>query len=270
MKRILKLNKDIGETPLQVIQKYKRENPKYKDIKMAYAGRLDPLAEGKLLILVGDECKQREKYHQLDKEYEFEVLIGFKTDSGDPLGLVLETKRTKKISEAEIKNIEKDILKITKMKYPIFSSKYVKGKTLFAWYFLGKINEIKIPSRNIIIHDFKFINERFVDKGNLIKELYNRIFSFPKIDNPKLAWGKDFRRKEIWDKWKEVLNKYDNNTQFQILKFKATVSSGTYMRVLAELVAEKLNSVGLAISIKRTKIGKVFTILNYVFWWKRF
>jgi tRNA U55 pseudouridine synthase TruB len=79
--------KEIGETPLEVLENFKEENPKYKNEKFAYAGRLDPMAEGKLLVLVGDTCKEREKYLNLDKEYEFEILLGFKSDTKDLLGM---------------------------------------------------------------------------------------------------------------------------------------------------------------------------------------
>jgi tRNA U55 pseudouridine synthase TruB len=41
------------------------------------------------------------------------------------------------------------------------------------------------------------------------------------------------------------------------LKIRATVSSGTYMRTLAEKIADEvLEDYGLAFSIKRTKIGE--------------
>ncbi|PSO45951.1 MAG: tRNA pseudouridine(55) synthase, partial [Parcubacteria group bacterium QH_9_35_7] len=61
------LDKPISLTPLQTIEKFKEQNPKYKDKKMSYAGRLDPMAEGLLLCLVGEENKNREEYQQLEK-----------------------------------------------------------------------------------------------------------------------------------------------------------------------------------------------------------
>jgi len=55
---------------------------------LTYAGRLDPMAEGVLIILVGDECKKKQKYLGLDKEYEIEVLFGLETDTQDILGVI--------------------------------------------------------------------------------------------------------------------------------------------------------------------------------------
>jgi tRNA U55 pseudouridine synthase TruB len=40
-----------------------------------------PMASGKLLVLLGEECKHQENYHSLDKEYEFSVLLGIGSDT---------------------------------------------------------------------------------------------------------------------------------------------------------------------------------------------
>ena len=57
---------------------------------------------------------------------------------------------------------------------------------------------------------------------------------------------------EIINSWQE---KIDDMGQFFVAKFIANVSSGTYIRVLANEIAEEVNTKGIAFSIKRTKIG---------------
>src|SRR5690606_34034568 len=89
MQEILKLYKNLGETPLECIERFRAEHPEYAETKMTYLGRLDPMAEGLLLVLAGN-TKDREKYLALDKTYEFEVLWSFETDTYDTLGLVSE------------------------------------------------------------------------------------------------------------------------------------------------------------------------------------
>ena len=91
MKKIILLNKKEGETPLEALDRFRMANPKYKDEKMTYAGRLDPMASGVLLVLVGEEIKQKDKYLALNKEYEFEILFGFATDTYDILGKVVHS-----------------------------------------------------------------------------------------------------------------------------------------------------------------------------------
>ena len=107
MKAVLNIKKPEGLTPYQVVTKFKRKHPSYKDIKIAYAGRLDPMAKGVLLLLVEPETKKREKYQKLPKEYEFEILFGVSTDTHDLLGLPIagSSKLTKDVLEKELKKI---------------------------------------------------------------------------------------------------------------------------------------------------------------------
>ena len=88
---IFNVFKPVGISPLDAIKILKEKYPELKDEKMTYAGRLDPLAEGALLILAGNAVHKKEKYLKLDKEYEGEILFGFNTDTYDILGL---SKRT--------------------------------------------------------------------------------------------------------------------------------------------------------------------------------
>ena len=88
MKKILILHKKEGETPLEALNVFRFKNKKYKDVKMTYAGRLDTLVSGLLLVLTGDTVKEKEKYLKLNKEYEFKILFGFATDTYDVLGKV--------------------------------------------------------------------------------------------------------------------------------------------------------------------------------------
>ena len=62
MKKIILLDKKEGETPLERLQKFRLKNRKYKSVKMTYAGRLDPMASGLLLVLAGEEVKNKQKY----------------------------------------------------------------------------------------------------------------------------------------------------------------------------------------------------------------
>jgi tRNA U55 pseudouridine synthase TruB len=84
--KFIVLEKSVGETPLSCAEEYRALHPELAGVSMAYAGRLDPMASGKLLVLLGEECKNQTSYHGLDKEYEFSVLFGVGSDSHDVLG----------------------------------------------------------------------------------------------------------------------------------------------------------------------------------------
>jgi len=263
--------KEVGETPLEVLENFKEENSKYKNEKFAYAGRLDPMAEGKLLVLVGDTCKERDKYLNLDKEYEFEILLGFKSDTKDLLGLSERndwhtTWVDGKWFQGELENY---IGKI-ELKYPVYSSRTVENKPLFLWALEGKLSEIKIPTKKSEIYNLKLISQKRIAGEFLEKEILRRISLPTEVKEKSKALGKDFRRGEIIPRWKELFEK-NKDQSFLLLKIRATVSSGTYMRTLAEKIADEvLEDYGLAFSIKRTKIGEYKKRGIIKFWKKLF
>ncbi len=82
------LYKNLGETPNEAVLRFKKDNPEYEKEPMTYAGRLDPMPEGLLLILSGEELKNKDSFLDLKKTYEFEVLWGVETDTLDVLGLI--------------------------------------------------------------------------------------------------------------------------------------------------------------------------------------
>ena len=89
---MLFINKPNGMTPLEVVNKIKTQNLELINKKITYAGRLDPLAHGLLLLLVGEETKNRNAYLSLRKIYEFEMILGFETDTYDILGYLKKQK----------------------------------------------------------------------------------------------------------------------------------------------------------------------------------
>lgn len=113
------IHKNLSETPLECLERTRALQDIAANVPMTYAGRLDPMASGKLLILVGEECKDKEKYLGLDKEYEIEVLFGVTTDTGDMLGLINEV-RPSLNTRSDL--VDKFIGKFTQV-YPAYSSK---------------------------------------------------------------------------------------------------------------------------------------------------
>jgi len=273
-KGYLTLWKEVGETPLEVVENFKDENPKFQNEKFAYAGRLDPMAEGKLLILVGETCKERDKFLNLDKEYEFEILLGFKSDTKDILGLseLNPGWRTTGFDKKWFNQKLKKYIGEIDLEYPVFSSRTVQNKPLFLWALEGRLNEIEIPRKKSEIYDLKLLSTKKIKAEFLEKQILEKIAKPKKVTDESKALGKDFRREEVTKLWKKNFQKVNDDGLFILVKIQATVSSGTYMRTLAEKLAyEILEDYGLAFSIKRTKIG-VFggKFLNKKWWNKKF
>ncbi len=247
MNKLLNIYKPIGLTPLQLITKLRKEHEEYKDIKIGFAGRLDPLAHGVMVLMIGEETKNRDKYLNLDKEYEFEVLFGCATDTYDALGY-LQNKVTKPIPVDLDEKIKKFInSKIGKQKqaYPPYSSKEVKGKPLFQWARENKLSEIKIPEREIEIHDFELLILNQIPADKIRKRIIENINS---VDG-------DFRQKEILKKWHNFFE-LNHNQQFTVAKFKINCSRGSYVRSLANELGELVSTGAIALSILRTKVGE--------------
>ena len=240
---ILKLYKELGETPLECLHRFKAANPAYAETKMTYLGRLDPMAEGALLVLAGN-TKEKEKYLSLDKTYEFEVLWGFKTDTYDTLGLIEGTGDFPKKLEKKMKSLMDKIQSKTTQEYPAYSSKTVSGKSLFMWARENLIEEIDIPTRSIKIFAIEHVHTRLVSGKDILNEALNRI---SKVQG-------DFRQEKIRSGWQNALIARPRE-DFLISKFRIDVSSGTYIRGLANEMGKILGTGALAWSIKRTRVG---------------
>ena len=226
--------KEKGKTPLECLNSINNTE------KKTYVGRLDPMAEGLLLVLEGEECKESKKYRKLDKTYEYKFILGIETDSFDTLGIVT-SESTKEISEDQIKKITNSIVGDVSFPYPVYSSQTVNGIALFRYAQEGTLDTISIPDAKTKIYSNSVIDIKEVDIDDLKKEFLPVI---KKING-------DFRIKEIEESW----NKIKNRKVIQV-HAKATVSSGTYIRSIVDHIGNSLGTGALTTEIIRTQIGK--------------
>ena len=221
--------KRLGETPLECLERTRIEYGKSKEMPMTYAGRLDPMAEGLLIILVGEDCKDKEKYTKMDKEYELEVLFGVSTDTHDTLGIIQDINK----KDFDSIDFKKYIGKFTQ-EYPRYSSKIIAMKEV----------PDEMPTNEVEIFDIEQIGSKALS-GKRVTEYV--------LENIKKVNG-DFRQDEITEKWKYFSQKHEL-TRFIILKLKVSCSSGTYMRSLAQRIGIDSGIPSLAYFIKRTRIN---------------
>lgn len=270
MKPYVTLYKQLGKTPLECVEAYKQRHPEFQSVPMAYAGRLDPMAEGKLLILLGEECKKQERYHALDKEYVFEVLFGVTSDTADILGIVSACGH-RAIDAQELGSIIKSLEGTITLPYPHFSSKTVQGKPLHTWKLEGSIDQIQIPTKTSTIHSISLLSVRTLSLQTIVQEVTDRINEVTPVTDERKALGNDFRRKDVVAAWEHLCATSDTDRAYTIAKVRCVASSGTYMRTLAEVIAEKTGTCGLAYSINRTTIGRYRRFpLGLRFWSKRY
>lgn len=256
MERYVVLDKEIGETPLSCAEAWRTKNSIGPDIPLAYAGRLDPMASGKLLVLIGEECKNQEAYHGLDKAYDFSVLFGIESDSLDVLGR-LQTCATvdNKLNLEQISSICLELNGEIELPYPRFSAKTVNGKPLHMWTLEGRLDEIEIPTKKSEVYSLELTKLETLARTQVADLARSKIDTIPEVTDPRKALGNDFRRVDVRKDWENTKNNKSLPDSYIIAHFSCIASSGTYMRTLATVIAEKLDTCGLAWSINRTEIG---------------
>ncbi len=268
MRRFVILEKGVGETPLAAIRTWKIRNQKYTDVPVCYAGRLDPMARGKLLVLLGDECKRQRAYMDLDKEYEIEVLLDMESDTGDVLGMPEYADKETPIDT----HLFTDALYRERgahvRAYPAFSSKTVNGKPLFLYALEGNLSHIKIPEHIEHIYRIQHRGSYIISDVELEARVSRFLDLVPRTDEPSKRLGEDFRVDAIRTHWQSLF-KIMRGRNFTVVRLKITCASGTYMRSLASRIGASLQTKALALSINRTKIGKYISVGGRVGFWIR-
>jgi tRNA pseudouridine(55) synthase len=276
--RYVLLEKVVGQTPLQSMETWRQtQPPEYASLPLTYAGRLDPMASGKLLVLIGEECKCKEQYLTLDKTYQFSVLLGIGSDTHDVLGRLhvessYETNPPPEgvpALETQLRNICANLTGDIELPYPHFSSKTVQGKPLHMWTLEGRLEEISIPTKASNIYSLQLDKIETKTRAAVCAEARAKIDTIPEVTEASKTLGNDFRRVDVrldWDQiknncWTSDVGQLSLPDEYTIAHFTCTVSSGTYMRTLAKLIGKQLvaPTSSLAWSIHRTQIGEFNT-----------
>ncbi|MGH7204368.1 MAG: hypothetical protein ACREHC_08035 [Candidatus Levyibacteriota bacterium] len=247
MKALLPIYKPIGITPLQLIEQLRETKPEYKEEKIGYAGRLDPMAHGVMLLMVGDETKNRADYLSLSKEYKFKVLLGVETDTFDILGLLngIKVKSTASNANSIVNLFVNDKIGTHVQPYPPYSSKAVAGKPLFWWANNNRLNEIEIPKHAVTISNFKLTSSKSIKREVLQKQISTNI---------SLLKG-DFRQEAIMERWQRFFVE-NSNEMFSTATFTLQCSSGTYVRSIADELGKKISCGAITLDILRIKLGE--------------
>lgn len=240
LSQLIKAQKHAGETLSVFLERVRGEYGIPAGVKMTYAGRLDPMASGEMLVLVGEACKEKDLYLGRSKEYKVEILLGVQTDTADMLGWVQETSFVE-IAKADIERVVDSIKNITTLPYPAYSSKTVDGVPL--WVSAREGKDIETIEKDVVLSDVVLLD---IQKRKLTEVIDAKLVIIQNVQG-------DFRQEEIIATWEKIKKEYEN-TEVQIVEIQLTATSGAYMRSLAEKVGEILGVPTLAYSIERTKI----------------
>jgi len=148
---ILLIDKPKGITSFDVIRRLRK---KLGIKKMGHAGTLDPLATGLLIVGVGDGTKKLKDLIGLSKEYEAEILLGVRTDTGDTDGRILEEKEISMINHTNLKNVLNEMVGTLKLPVPVYSAIKREGEALYKKARRGEKFEAPIKEMEIYATEF--------------------------------------------------------------------------------------------------------------------
>lgn len=143
---ILLLNKPKGPSSGGCIGKIKRLGQK----KIGHAGTLDPMAQGLLVVLLGQGTKLS-NYLMTggEKVYSGTIKLGETTDTWDAEGQVTATADWQNITEEDVRAEVAHWLDITEQEVPAYSAAKHKGKSLYKLAREGKETPVKIKTVKI-------------------------------------------------------------------------------------------------------------------------
>ena len=149
---VVLLNKPTGPTSFDVVRTVRRS---LQMSRVGHAGTLDPLAEGLLVICLGEGCKLVPFLQDRAKRYEFRIALGEETETLDWEGEVTRRapvpKLTREAVEAVLPRFTGRILQVP----PIFSAVKQNGVKL---YHKARLGESFTPEpREITIEGLSFV-----------------------------------------------------------------------------------------------------------------
>lgn len=235
--------KPIGYTPSMLIDELFQKNPELRQLKYSFFGKLDPMAHGLMVILFQDECHNK-IYQNLDKVYQSTIVLGITTDTYDQMGKITDFP-IGCFSQTKITSQLQSLIGKLKQYYPPYSYLIVRSHDRQhkrpLWWFAqnNMLDKVTIPYKTIEIYDIGLL-----EYGSISFDLIKSNV----VENVSKVKG-NFRQSEIIQHWNSFT--FPTQVYFTYIKIKTCVSSGTYIRNIANL----LN--GFAYDIYRIQIGNL-------------
>lgn len=249
MNRVLLEHKQLGETTKEFADRIRLRYQIPNGIKIAICGKLDPQASGITNVLVGAATKCMPQYLTSDKTYDFEFGLGISTDSDDIMGNIINTRP---ITSRDITTIQtymnNVILNMTRQKYHQISAKKIrkgpgKMRPLWYWYKLGLLEEEDIPSKPVSVYSIRELTE----PATIPFENYNKMVQ-TKLS--RITNRENFNIDSISSQWDKI--KVDG---IPVMFYTIKVSSGFYVRMIANAIKKELGIPIHILSIRRTIIN---------------
>jgi len=222
--QIILIDKPAGISSFGVVARV-RGNLKAKfghKVKIGHTGTLDPFATGLLILLSGKMTKKSNEFLKHDKTYEATLKLGFTSTTGDPEGEIQEY-----LSEG------------------IAQRGSASHSTDRPWRRAGRVRP-ELDALESCLQSFMGEIEQTPPRFSAIKINGQRAY---KLARKGEAFEIPSRKVTIYSI--DILN-----YNYPELKIRTHVSSGTYIRTLAEDIGKKLGTGAYLTALRRTEIGE--------------
>jgi tRNA pseudouridine55 synthase len=230
MEGVVLFNKPKNYTSYQIVEFFKKRTKK----KVGHGGTLDPMAEGLLILGIGDYTKELNKFlKESIKTYVAEIILGARSTTYDREGLRTRTEfgaGQGNIELEKIKEVVSSFIGEIEQIPPSFSAVKIKGKPAYLLARKGK--KVELKPRKVKIYEIKILEITLNNTNSETKQHETFINNNIRVD-PRL-----------------------NPRESVVLRIEVTCSSGTYIRSLANDIGEKLGCGGYLNELKRTSINE--------------
>lgn len=240
MKDVFLIDKPPGWTSFDVVAKirgmirakYQEQGvkPTKRQLKVGHTGTLDPFATGLVIILLGDACSRSDEFLKLDKVYEATIRLGQTSTTGDPEGEITETFDSRFSILENHKKHGSATVQASSVKHQASSSLHspTQQEVLDVLAsFIGTITQIPPVHSAIKINGQRAYKLARAGKTVDMPSRQVIIYSLDLIDYT-----------------------------YPDLKIRTHVSSGTYIRTLAQDIGEALGTGAYCLELRRTQIGQ--------------
>ncbi len=171
---VIVLNKPKGFTSVACLNKLKR---RFKLKKIGHAGTLDPIAQGVLIVLLGQATKLAPYLAEGKKTYRGKFTIGLETDTFDKDGKIISTYSWEHISEDIIRAEVEGWVKWKEQLVPPYAAVKYKGRPFYSLAREGK--DVPVVIKPVKIYKVEVLDIRLPDvefrvecsKGTYVRSL---------------------------------------------------------------------------------------------------
>ena len=250
--RIILVDKPAGISSFGVVARVRRQlrDEFGRKIKVGHTGTLDPFATGLLILLSGKNTKKSAEFLKLDKTYEATLKLGFTSTTGDPEGAI--TPYQTPVDNSSTSEHESSLDNTTPVTNSNPDNNITPISNSSTKSTLTNSVSASIPVPIPSLAEIEAVLQQFTGK---------QLQTVPKFSAVKINGRRAYQLARQGANFETptreitVYNLETLNYDYPELKIRCRVSSGTYIRTLAEDIGQKLDTGAYLTALRRTEVG---------------